>query len=297
VIRQAQLNSPRSRRNSRSLVKHRRSVVTVRQVSNAFLIATFSLLLYGLAWDYSTQRYLKGFADAIVPLEGSPLEKSDALLNWLRHEPERTDSADNGTTSLRDPVNIVQNARLLKYCGSATNAFINLADAVDVNTRRLLLLDESGSAKHVVAEVESEKRWVVVDPSLGLAFKDRSGRALSKQELRDPKVFREAISRMPGYSPSYTFDHTAYVRLKRMPLLGDLLQRTLDRLSPGWEEEINWGYFPENPSLWPILVSVPLLLFGIFLRLLVDRYGRNSRGLETVRFRERPMKAGRIGVS
>jgi hypothetical protein len=264
----------------------------VRHANSAFLIATFILLVYGLAWDYSTQRYLKGFADAIVPLEGPPLEKSEALLNWLRHEPERTESAVKGTTSLRDPVNIVQSARLLKYCGSATNAFMNLADAAGVNTRRLLLLDESGGAKHVVAEVESEERWVVVDPSLGRMFKDRSGRALSKQELRNRKVFTEAISRMPGYSPNYTFEHTAYIHLKRIPLLGDLLQRTLDRLSPGWEEEINWGYFPENPSLWPIFVSIPLLLLGIFIRLVVDRYDRNRLGVETV-LRERLVRDGR----
>ena len=199
-------------------------------------------------------------------------EKAEALLKWFRNEPQRTDSLLEGPASLRDPVNIVQNARLLKVCGSATNAFMNLADVAGVKTRRLLLLDESGSAKHVVAEVQWGDRWVVVDPRSASVFEDSSGRALTKEELRDPAVFRDAISRIPGYSPTYTFERTAHLRLERIPLLGGLLRRTLDRVSPGWEEALDWGYFPENPSLWPILASLPLLLLGILIHLIVGRY-------------------------
>ena len=89
------------------------------------MVAALGLLVYGLAWNYSTHRYLKGFADAIVPLEGTPREKTEALVKWFGHEPERNgDDPVGGAADLRDPVNVVQNARLLKACGSATNAFI-----------------------------------------------------------------------------------------------------------------------------------------------------------------------------
>jgi hypothetical protein len=246
----------------------------IRHASSALVIAAFALIVFGLAWNYSTHRYLKGFADAIVPLEGSPQEKTDALLRWLRHEPERINAAVAESDSFRhlDPVYVVQNARLLKICGSATNAFINLADVASLRTRRLLLLAPSGGTMHVVAEVEWGDRWVVVDPVFGRVFKDRSGRALTREELRDPAVFRDAISRIPGYSPTYTFDSTVHLHLRRLGLLGDLLRRALDRVSPGWEEDVDWGYFPENPSLWPILFSLPLILLGILIRLIGERY-------------------------
>jgi hypothetical protein len=248
----------------------------VRHASSALVIAALALLVYGLAWSYSTHRYLKGFADAIVPLEGTPQEKTEALLSWFRHEPERIDLHLEGASILRDPVNIVRNARLLKVCGSATNAFINLADVAGLKTRRLLLLAPSGGAMHVVAEVQWGQQWAVVDPQGSRVFKDHLGRPLTKEELRDPEVFRDAISRMPGYSPTYTFERTAHIHMRRIPLLGDPLRRTLDRVTPEWEETIDWGYFPEHPSLWPILISIPLLLVGIYLWLIVDRCGRKK---------------------
>jgi hypothetical protein len=232
------------------------------------------LLVCGLAWNYSTHRYLKGFADAIFPLDGSPQEKTEGLLKWLRDGPHRASAPRAGLLSFsdRDAVDIVQNARLLRICGSASNAFINLADVADLRTRRLLLLTRFGGTMHVVAEVQWGERWVVVDPTFARVLEDRSGRALTKEELRDPEVFRDAISRIPGYSPTYTFERTTHLHLERLPLLGVPLRRTLDRVWPGWEEAVDWGYVPENPSLWPILASLPLLLLGSLIRLIVERY-------------------------
>jgi hypothetical protein len=249
----------------------------MRNASRVLVFAALGLLVYGLAWHYSTRRYLKGFADAVIPLDGSPQQKTEALLSWFRDGPERTNVQLKGATALRDPVNIVQNARLLKVCGSASNAFINLADVSGLRTRRLLLLTPSGETMHVVAEVQWGERWVVVDPQQTRVFTDRSGRALSKQELRVPAVFRDAISRIPGYSPSYTFEHTAHIHLKRIPLVGGLLQRTFNAISPGWEEAFDWGYIPENPSLWPILISMFLLFLGILIRGVGQRYGSAAR--------------------
>jgi len=234
-------------------------------------------MIYGLAWTHSSHTYLKGFADAIVPLNGTPQQKTEALLGWFRQEPPRNDGVVEGAANLRDPVNIVQNESLLKMCGSASNAFLNLADAAGLKARRLLLLQHSGGTSHVVAEVEWDDRWVVVDPQHGHVFRDRAGRALSKEELRDPEVFQDAISRIPGYNPEYTFARTAHIHLRRIPRLGGVVHSTLDWLDPSWQEAFDWGYFAENPSLWPTLLSLPLLLLALLLRLVVGRYNRTER--------------------
>ncbi len=154
---------------------------------------------------------------------------------------------------------------------------MNLAVAAGLRVRRLLLLDKSGGVMHVVAEVQWGDRWVVVNPQQGLVFKDPLGQGLTKEQLRNPEVFRDAISRMPGYDPDYTFERTIHIRLSRIPLLGKYLRNALDRLAPGWEEFTNWAYFPENPSLWLIVISVLLLLMGIMADLTLSRYSRKRR--------------------
>lgn len=268
-------------------------MVCSRYLSRALAIAGVSLFFYGLAWSYSTSRYLKGFSDAIVPLEGSAEQKTLALLGWLRHEPDRREQPLEGF-SLRDPVGIVQNAQLLKVCGSSSNAFINLAEAAGVKTRRLLLLDAAGEAKHVVVEVKWDDRWVVVDPSFRSIFRNQSGTALSKEDLRNPQVFQDAVSRIPNYNPEYTFERTIHLRLTRIPALGKVLRQTLRFLFPQWEETANWGYLPEHPSLWPIVISLPLLLLGMLIHLVRRRYGREELDLKTVGFRKRLIDTGRM---
>ncbi len=259
-------------------------LVTVGRFASRILIfASLALFAYSLAWNFSTRRYLKGFADAIIPLDGSPEEKTEALAEWFHNEPRRIDHPVTESTEQihnRDPVSIVKSARLLKICGSASNAFMNLADAAGLKVRRLLLLDQSGNTMHVVAEVQWGDRWIVVNPQQGLVFKDRLGRGLTKDELRDPEVFRDAISRMPGYDPKYNFEDTIHIRLKRIPIVGKYLRGVLDRFAPGWEEVTNWAYFPENPALWLMFISLPLFVLGILGNLIVNRSCRNRQGIQ-----------------
>ena len=268
-------------------------VLIGRYIGSGFIVLAVLLFAYGVAWNFSTRRYLKGFADAIVPLDGSPQEKSEAILSWLRLEPQRRDAPDDLDGLLRDPVGILQNAQLLKVCGSASNAFINLADSAGLKTRRLLLLGSSGVAKHVVAEVQWGKRWVVVDPSLGIVFKNGLGKALSAEELRDPVIFQDAIGRMPGYNSTYSFEHTTHVRLERVPLLGAALRRGLNRWFPRWENAFYWASVLENPSSWPMLASIPLFLAGLFTRWVVYRYHRDHLEFETMGIRKRLISTGR----
>jgi hypothetical protein len=177
-------------------------------LNRTLILVAVALFVCGCVWNYSTRKYLNGFSDAIVPLEGSLEKKSEALLGWFRDEPERRGAPVEGTNP-RDPVGIVQDARLLKVCGSASNAFVNLAEAAGLRTRRLLLLDASGRTKHVVVEVKWDERWVVIDPSFRAVFRDHTGRALSKEDPRRPEVFNDAIISIPGYKPTYTFEHRA----------------------------------------------------------------------------------------
>jgi hypothetical protein len=264
-----------------------------RSLSRVLVFVGIALLAYGLAWNYSTHRYLEGFADAIIPLVGTPEQKSEALLDWLRNAPERR-GGELDHASPRDPVGVVQDARLLKVCGSASNAFINLGEAVGLKTRRLLLLSADGGSKHVVVEVQWGDRWAVVDPSFRAVFRDRSGRPLTKEELRNPEVFQDAISRIPNYNPDYTFERTVHLRLSRIPVIGTFLRRTLDFLFPRWEEMANWGYLPEHPSLWPIVMSIPLFLLGIVIGVIAGRYSCAQIGPKTFGFRKLLVETSRV---
>jgi len=275
------------------LGKHHDLLGFTRYLSRGLVFVGIALLVYGLAWNYSTRRYLEGFADAIMPLDGTPEQKSEALLDWLRHTPERR-GGELDHASPRDPVGVVQDARLLKVCGSASNAFINLAEAAGLKTRRLLLLDTAGGAKHVVVEVQWGGRWAVVDPSFRAVFRDRSSRPLTKEELRNPEVFRDAISRIPEYNPDYTFERTVHLHLTRIPLVGAFLRAALDVLFPRWEEMVNWGYLPEHPSLWPIVMSVPLFLLGIVLWAIAGRYSCTQIGRETFGLRKLLVETSRV---
>jgi len=275
------------------LGRHHNLLACTRYLSRVLILAGAALFFYGSAWNYATRRYLEGFADAIVPLNGTPEQKSEALLEWLRHTPGRRGGlADQ--SSPRDPVGVVQDGRLLKVCGSASNAFINLSEAAGLKTRRLLLLDAFGGSKHVVVEVAWGDRWAVVDPSFRAVFRDRSGRPLTKEELHDPEIFQNAISRIPDYNPEYTFERTVHLHLTRIPLLGTFLRRALDLLFPRWEEMANWGYLPEHPSLWPIVISLPLFLLGIVIGVIAGRYNRNQLDAETGGLRELPVETSRV---
>src|SRR5947208_8314793 len=259
--------------------------------ANGLIIISLGLLLFGLFWNLLTREYLQGFAEAIVPLNGSDEQKTEALLAWLAHTPGRVRGFARSAFDDRNPVDVLHDERLLKVCGSTANAFINLAAVSGLKSRRLLLVTETGEAKHVTAEVLIESRWVVVNPTTGSMFKDASGRPLSKEELRDPKVFLDAISRIPRYPAMYSFERTAYFHLERLPLVGRTLRRNLDRLLPGWDVALDWGYLPEHPSLWPVLASLVLLGFGIPFRFLLDWYGRKRLQVNRIRFRQRLARA------
>ena len=138
--------------------------------------------------------YLKGFSDAVVPSSAPPEEQVQAILNWMARGPSRRMPA----LWIRSPIAILPNSNyesLLKVCGSATNAFINLADSAGLVARRLLLLDSQRRTKHVVAEVLIGGRWIIVDPAFRTILRDANSRPLTSDQLR-PATFLAATGRI-----------------------------------------------------------------------------------------------------
>src|SRR5579859_5549702 len=166
--------------------------------TNVLLIVAVLGLLYTGGWEYSVRRYLDGFSDAIVP-DSEPAERQvQAILDWMRNGPPRLEAANPSALSTRDPQTTLNYRQLLSVCGTGTNAFLNLARSNGLSARRLLLLNPEHRAKHVVAEVLIDGRWVVVDPSYHVLLRDAAGRLLTRSELRDPAIFAQATGGIPN---------------------------------------------------------------------------------------------------
>ena len=113
--------------------------------ANVALVVTVLALVYSAGWEYSVRRYLDGFTDAIIPANatrratsrihsGVDAQRPAALLG--SHAYRLSDPRSGSDSEL--PSNCCS------VCGTATNAFLNLARSADLQTRRLLLAD-SGS--------------------------------------------------------------------------------------------------------------------------------------------------------
>ena len=131
----------------------------------------------------------------------------------------------------RNPVASLNSDRALSICGSVVATLIGLASAVDLPTRRVLLLDGRFQTRHVVAEVLVSGHWIYVDPLLGREIAPPTG----------PKAF---------------------IRLARLPLVGSALQSWMLAHYPN---------FGASPFLSLILDEgrLPIMIFSIFLVVLV----------------------------
>lgn len=255
-------------------------------VVNVVAVVSLAMLLYGLGWEYSMRRYLEGFSDAVVPLTATSEEKVEAILAWMDGGPQRRRLGEADVSS-RDPHNSLNFQELLQVCGTATNAFVNLAASSGLEARRVLLLDENRFAKHVSAEVRLDGRWVVVDPLFRTILRDAAGRPVSKEQLRDPGTFREVTGRIPGYPPAYSFERTSHVRLSRIPVIGRPLRRTLDRIVPGWDSASFWSLLLERESFAFTLAAALLFFFSLAARHALSLYGERNLGVVRPHFRAR----------
>lgn len=249
------------------------------------------VLVYGTVREYSTREYLRGFADAVVPSSATTEQKVEAILAWMQRGPARRTTADPAGLSLRDPEETLNYQQLLQVCGTATNAFVNLAASSGLQARRLLLLSANGQTKHVVAEVFLDGRWAVADPAFHALFRDDQGLLLTRQQLRDPRVFQHAISRVPHYPPEYTYEITTHVRLAGIPIIGRPLRRVLDRVLPSWEESSEWTLLLERRSFAIAFLAALSLLLSLSVRLALAWYGSWRLGIVRVRLRDNFLRA------
>ncbi len=112
-------------------------------LANIFLAISLGLVLYSAGWEFSTRSYLKGFSDAIIPFSDDPEAKIEAILTWMQHGPVRRTTEDPDAFDVRNPQDTLNYQQLLEVCGTASNAFVNLAQSSGLHARRLLLLDKN----------------------------------------------------------------------------------------------------------------------------------------------------------
>jgi len=260
--------------------------------ANSLLLVALLALVYSGGWEFSVRKYLDGFSDAIVP-DSEPAERQvEAILDWMRKGPPRMVAADPSALPGRDPEATLNYRQLLSVCGTATNAFLNLARSNGLSARRLLLLTPDNKAKHVVAEVLIDGRWVVADPAYRILLRDAKGRLLTREELRNPAVLAEATSMVPNYPKEYTYEKFAHVRLARLPMQGFHLRWILDKTVPGWEESVDWTLLLERESFFALCASAFAFVVFLLLRFFLGWYADQRLKIPRFRLRSQFIRAG-----
>jgi len=260
---------------------------------NVLFAASVVFFIIAACWEYSTRRYLHGFSDAIVPATASPIEKAEAILNWMEHGPTRREAPQHGDDNIREPEETLNYASLLRVCGTATNAFVNLANAGGLPARRLLLMSDERSTNHVVAEIWTGDRWIVVDPSFRFIPRGADGQPLTREELSDPEVFQRVAQSVPHYDPQYNYEHTSHLRLARLPVIGRALRGFLDSIAPRWSDSVYITLLAERRSFAAMLIAALLCAFFFLARLILRRISESRFGIHHVRFRARLWRACR----
>jgi len=262
------------------------------RIANIALIVSSLVFVYSAGWEYSVRGYLDGFSDAIIPAGAIPERRVEAILKWMSDGPPRSEDQTPGGMSVRDPETTLNYEKLLSVCGTATNAFLNLARSAHLDVRRLLLLAPDRTAKHVVAEVRLNGRWIVVDPAYRVIMRNAAGEMLTRNQLKDPKTFAIATAAVPGYRPEYNYERFAHVRLASLPLEGLHLRALLDRIFPKWDESLDWSLLLERESFFVMALSAFSTLFFLLLRQILAWYADNRLEIPRFQLRSHLIRAG-----
>ena len=257
---------------------------------NLFVAVALIAVVYAGYREFAIRWYLDGFSDAIVPSIMPAEPKVQAFLDWMRIEPSRAPGNPDGL-STRDPHVTLNYQKLLQVCGTATNAFLNLAREDDLRVRRLLLLSPDGNTKHVVAEVLIDGRWIVVDPTYHVIMRDKSGRMLTRADLQRQDLFAQATSSIPNYPREYTYDRVTHVRMARLPIAGRHLGRLFDAAHPAWEEAVDWSLLLERESFFYLVLASSVFLFLLAFRQILGWYADSMLRTPRFHFRENLMRA------
>ncbi len=255
-------------------------------ITNALLFLALVATAGTAVWEYSTRQYLRGFSDAIIPEATGPVERVQAILSWMQNGPPRLDASGLSNLSNRDPRDTLNYRQLMAMCGSATNAFLNLATSAGLESRRLLLLSPNRQAKHVVAEVLLNGQWIVVDPAYRVIMRDSSGKMLTRRDLQNSATFAEASAQIPGYPKEYNYDSFAHVRISALPFRGFQFRKILDGWFPGWDEYVNWSLLLERRSFLYLFLSINFLLILMVVRVFLAWLADNHLRVPRFRLRE-----------
>jgi hypothetical protein len=259
---------------------------------NAALTVAVVLAVYSIGWEYSTRRYLQGFSDAVIPASATDENKVQAILGWMAHGPARQAvGGPDASVPDRDPTETLNYEALLQVCGTATNAFVNLADSGGLEARRVLLLDSRSLTKHVTAEILVDGRWIVVDPAYRVILRGSDGGTLTVTDLSNPATFTIATQRIPNYNSDYTYDRTTHIRFGRLKFIGAPFFAILNRVVPGWAESSTVSLLVERESLVAVLASILLVIFLLLLRVSLRWYGEKRLGVRTTRVRKQMARA------
>lgn len=270
-IREARYETPAYARAERKPV-----LQTAWYISQTALVIALALAAYCAAWEYSTRSYLRGFSDAVIPASATPMAKIQAILNWMSHGPKRDQSTPGDVFPDRDPSDTLNYAALLRTCGSATNAFINLADTAGLSTRRLLLQDAHGSVAHVVAETWVDGHWIVVDPTFRTVMKGADGHPLMREELADSSTLADATRNLQGYSAAYNYRNTGHLHMARLPF-GNFAAAALTAIFPGWDGSPAISLLVERSSLAAAVASIAAAAILSLIRLALVLLRRRQR--------------------
>jgi hypothetical protein len=257
---------------------------------NLLLALALLALVYAGVREFSVRWYLDGFSDAIVPGILPAELKVQGILTWMRIEPSRAIATDPDALPQRDPYITLNYQQLLRVCGTATNAFLNLSREDDLQVRRLLLLSSEGRTKHVVAEVLIDRRWIVVDPTYHVILKDAQGRLLTRKDLQNPAIFEQAAAAIPNYPREYNYEHFAHVRLARLPF-GLHLQRVLEEINPDWDEAVDWSLLLERQSFFYLVLAAAVAFILLAARFMLGWYADSRLRIPRFHLRQKMIRA------
>jgi DNA-binding protein Fis len=102
---------------------------------------------------------------------------------------------------------------------------------------------------------------------------------------------------IPDYPANYTYERTAHVHLRGIPLIGGLLRRALDGALPGWEESLNWTMPLERRSLGLMILALLVSVMSMFVNVAMDWYARTRLGIHRITLRSRLKRFGKAFFS
>ena len=165
-------------------------------------------------------------------------------------------------------------------------------DTLPLGLAGALRLGPDDHVRHVVAEVLLDHRWVIVDPAFRVLLKDLQGRPLTRKELRDPAVLREATMGIANYRPEYNYENVAHVHLSRVPLVGGALKRALDSVGSDSEDAVDWTLLLERRSFFFLFFCFCSSVFLLTLRFLMAWYADSKIRVERFRLWTQLQRAG-----